>query len=334
VIQLEPALLPLFIEQLNEPLELAYKEDNMDYTAIGIDVSKIKLDVYFLASGEIIQVNNDKSGIAKLKKIITSKYSKTSRIVIEHTGGYQSDLVKYLQSYNLPVCVVNPGKVRHFAKAHGQKAKTDKIDAYILAVFGELMKPEISNRNPDIIDMLRELVGHKNQLMKALLREQERLEKKPSTFIKKDIEEHIFYLKSKIKIAREGIKELIKSDQELSRKSKILMEIKGVGDETVSVLLAELPELGNIDKNKLSALVGLAPFNRDSGMVKGRACISGGRKNVRNALYMSALSARRFNEILKVFYERMRANGKPYKVAATATMRKLLMCMNAKLKNC
>lgn len=305
----------------------------MDYTTIGIDVSKAKLDVCFLRTGELIQLSNDNKGFGKLNKIISSSYQDTSRIVIEHTGGYQQLLVEYLQSHKHHVCVVNPGNVRNFARACGYNAKTDKIDAHLLALFGQKMTPALSMVNSGLLKELRDLVKHKKQIMDMITQEKQHLEKKPLPATVRRIEAHMAYLKDELKEVAKDIEAVISNDEELSLRKKLLLDVKGVGEETANVLLAELPELGHIDKGKVASLVGLAPFNRDSGALRGRACIYGGRKNVRNALYMAALSARRFNPILKAFYENLRNRGKPYKVATTAVMRKLIICINAKLTN-
>ena len=304
----------------------------MDYNTIGIDVSKAKLDVYFLQTRQFIQIDNDNKGYNKLKKIILNSYNQTLRIIVEHTGAYQKGIVKILLNANLPVCVVNPCKVRNFAKAKGYNAKTDKIDARLLAEFGAIMKPDINQDYGDLVDRLRELVRYKEGLTSMITQAKNKLEKKPQENISILLKEHIKYMTAQLKQVRQEIKSLITSDESLSQKRKELLEIKGVGEETVSTLLSEMPELGKLEKEKITSLVGLAPFNMDSGFYKGKQKIQRGRKQVRNALYMAALSAKRYNPILKTFYEKLRNRGKPYKVAMTAVMRKLIICINAKCK--
>lgn len=321
----------LNIEQLQEPQELAYKEDRMNNTTIGIDVSKAKLDICFLSSSETLSVSNDIQGYAKIIKKIKESYQ-VERIIIEHTGNYQKAVVKYLQKHEYEVCVVNPGKIRAFAKASGIMAKTDKIDAYILAKYGEMFAPERSKEEEESIYKLRELVDFRKQLVETIKQFKLRIEKKPSAIILKEINTSIKALSKQQKKIEEQILENIRRNKDMLRKYEVLKEIKGFGMQTISVLLSHLPELGKIERNKLSALCGVAPINRDSGKMRGMRCIQGGRKSVRDALYMAAVSALRCNHIIHDFYLSLKNRGKPSKVAIVACMHKLLVYANSLLK--
>lgn len=304
----------------------------MDSTTIGIDVSKAKLDVCFLSSGETIEVSNDKWGFYSLLRKIKKNYI-AKQITIEHTGNYQKDIVAFLQKHSYAVSVVNPGKVRNFAKAIGILAKTDKIDAYVLAKYGEVVQPETSSVTDMTIMQLRELVSLRTQIVETLKQFKNRLEKQPSTFVQKEILKIIKFLTDKQKNIECKIRAFIKDHDRLKTLMEKLLSIKGIGEQTVFVLLSELPELGSLDNRKLTALCGLAPINRDSGMMRGKRCIFGGRKTVRNALYMAAINAIRCNDVIKEFYKRLKSNGKPSKVAIVACMRKLLIYADSVVKN-
>lgn len=304
----------------------------MNSTTVGIDVSKAKLDICFLSSGETIEVSNDKQGFFSLLRKFQKNYI-VKQIIIEHTGNYQRGVVDFLQKHSFSVSVVNPGKVRNFAKAVGILAKTDKIDAYVLAQYGEVLCPEESSPEASGIVKLREMVSFRTQIVETAKQYKNRLEKQPSDFIAKEICKLIEQLAKKQKIIESKIREFIKNNERLSKKQEILQSIKGVGEQTVFILLSELPELGRVDKRKLTALCGIVPINRDSGMMRGKRCISGGRKTVRNALYMSVISAIRCNQVIKEYYSGLKQRGKPSKVALVACMRKLLIYSNSLMKN-
>lgn len=303
----------------------------MDNTTVGIDVSKAKLDICFLSSREMITVSNDSKGFAKLLKRLI-RYN-VDRIVIEHTGNYQKEIVCYLQKRHFVVCTVNPGNVRNFAKAAGIIAKTDKIDAFVLAKYGEMFKPDAIKETDLGVEQLKELVNFRQSLVETIKQFKTRLEKKPSAFIIKEINKSIkslFLQQTKIE---KQIKELIKHNQNMIKIYNKLDEIVGFGEQTITVLLAHLPELGLLERNKLSALCGLAPINHDSGKMRGLRCIQGGRKIVRNALYMAAVSAIRHNKVIHKYYTILKTRGKPSKVAIVACMRKLLCYANSLVKN-
>lgn len=304
----------------------------MNNTTIGIDVSKAKLDICFLSSGECIKINNDIQGFKLLLKHIKKNYI-VKRIIIEHTGNYQRDIVNYLQKYKFIVCVVNPSKVRAFAKASGVLAKTDKIDAYVLAKYGEMFTPEENKIQDENIIKLRELTNFRRQIVEMCKVFKTRLEKKPSAFIAREINKLIKNLEKQEKEINKKIKEFIADNSEMMKKSQILLTIDGFGEQTVNTLLSNLPELGQIEKNKLSALCGIAPINHDSGKLYGIRSIYGGRRVVRNMLYMAAVSASAHNKVIRDYYLRLKNKGKPSKVALVACMRKLLIYANSLVKN-
>ena len=303
----------------------------MDYTTIGIDVSKAKLDICILTSGEVITVDNDNKGFAKLLKRI--KCYNVDRIIIEHTGNYQKGIVSYLQARDLKVCVVNPSKVRNFAKAAGVMAKTDKIDAYVLAKYGEMFKPEAIKETDAEIEKLKELVNFRLALVETIKTFKVRLEKKPSSVIVKEINKTMKSLLLQQTKIEKQIREVIRSNQKMMQFFDKLNQIVGVGEQTITVLLSHLPELGTLERNKISALCGVAPMNHDSGKMRGLRCIQGGRKIVRNALYMATIPAIAHNPVIHEYYARLKAKGKPSKVAIVACMRKLLCYANSMAKN-
>lgn len=303
----------------------------MNTTTIGIDVSKAKLDICFLTTGECLKITNDLDGFKTLFKRI-KKYS-VKQVIVEHTGNYQREIVEFLQQHELKVCVVNPSKVRAFANAKGILAKTDKIDAFVLAQYGEMFQPESFKKKEEITLKLKELVNFRAQLVETAKIFKTRLEKKPSNLITKEINKMLEHIKKQESAINKKIKEFVAGHEELLKKSEILLNIQGVGEQTVNVLLAYLPELGQLERNKLSALVGIAPVNHDSGKMHGVRSIFGGRKIVRNAIYMAAVSASLHNPVIKKQYTTLKQRGKPSKVALVACMRKLLIYANVLLKN-
>lgn len=301
--------------------------DNLN--TIGIDVAKNYLDICFLPSGTVIRVPNSKVGFEQLLKAINNQPN-IFRIVIEHTGGYQKELVSFLLNHNLPVSVINPARARFFAKAYGQIAKTDAIDAENLALFGAMHKPPLTQAESPGISDLRGLVHRKNQLIKMITSEKNRLEKRPCKELKQSIERLLKILQKELDKLSKVIQEKIESDEELSRKSKIMQSVSGIGKECSAALIAELPELGKVGRQQIASMVGLAPINRDSGNKKGHAYIQAGRGSLRCALYMPTMvAATQFNPVLRKFYDRLVATGKPKKLVLTACMRKMLVHINS-----
>jgi transposase len=296
----------------------------MNNITIGIDVSKSFFDVNL--GEEINHYDNTEEGF----KQFTSKISKSDRIVMESTGRYHKRLEKYLISKGYKAYVINPIRIRNFAKSLGILAKTDKIDAKVIRLFGEKMDLDVRIFKSN--DTLRNLVLRRRQLIDMIKSEGNHKEELFDKSMLKSIDKNINNLNKELAQIEEKMIFLIKSDEDLSGKYAKLMKIQGIGSITATVLLSELPELGYLDNRKITALSGLAPHNRESGTYKGKSFIGGGRKAVRNALYMAAVSASRFNPIIKEFYQRLISRGKSFKVAITACMRKLLLYANLVLK--
>jgi len=297
---------------------------------IGIDISKDYLDIAIRSTGEISRKRNNAKSITELKKELV-KYL-PCLVVIEATGGYEQNLTVGLQEANIPVAVVNPRQVRDFAKAKGKLAKTDAIDAKVLAHFAEAMKPEPKENITKESIELNEKQQRRRQLVEMLTMEKNRL-RMASGSIKKHIEKTIKFLEKQLEEVEKELAEAIQKNEILFSKSNLLKSIKGIGDVTATSLIIDLPELGRANAVEIAALVGVAPFNHDSGRLKGTRSIRGGRAAVRSILYMATLSAARFNPVIREHYKHLCAMGKKKKVALVACMRKLLVIMNAMLKN-
>lgn len=295
---------------------------------IGIDVSKRRLDVAL--ADRIERVDNDAAGLAALVPALTA--AGTGLVVLEATGGYETAAVLALQAGGIAVAVVNPRQVRDFARAQGRLAKTDAIDARVLARFGAVMRPRPLPPIDPSHDALHGLVARRRQLVDMLVAEHNHLEHAGAAAAAW-IEEHIVMLRNQLAQLDAAIAATVEADRTLARRHAILISVKGVGPATAAVLLAELPELGRIEHKQLAALIGVAPVNHDSGQVRGQRHIAGGRASVRCALYMATLSAVRHNHTLQAFYQRLRANGKPAKVALVAAMRKLATILNAVIRD-
>jgi transposase len=295
----------------------------------GIDVSKKALDLDCHPVSHRVQFPNDAGGhqalAAKLEQI------GPSLIIVEATGGLEMPLVSVLAMAGLPVTVINPKQARDFAKAIGVLAKTDQVDAVVLARFGEAVKPAIRSVKSEDLRQLEEVLTRRRQLVDMVTAEQNR-KQQASLRMAKEIDEHIEWLKQRIRGADTDLGHAIKASPLLKAKADLLASIPGVGKVTVSTLLAELPELGSLNRRAISALTGVCPYNRDSGKYKGRRRIWGGRSSVRSVLYMATLVAIRFNPVLKQAYQRFLDAGKLKKVAIVACMRKLLVTMNAMLR--
>jgi transposase len=297
---------------------------------IGIDVSKPILDVYILPHKKYMQFKNDLAGIKKLINKI-SKFP-NALIVMESTGGYEKLLAISLYQVGIKVCVMNPRRIRDFAKSMGKLAKTDKIDAEIIALFACKIEPPANFVFNEEINQLSDNSARRRQLIGIISMEKNRLHK-ASTKHKKGIERVIKFLTKELIMVDKEQQKLLESNDEFIEKANILLSVKGIGDLTTRALLAELPELGALSTKQIASLGGLAPFNRDSGKFKGLRTIWGGRTSVRCALYMATLVATRFNTTIRLFYQRLLAAGKKKKVALTACMHKLLIIINAMIKN-
>ncbi len=296
---------------------------------IGIDVSKKELEVALRPLGVRSVFSNNEDGIVLLVDFVMSFLPVL--VVLEATGGLQAGVVGALAAKKCPVVVVNPRQVRDFAKATGKLAKTDSIDAHVLAHFAEAVRPEVRALKDVDAQNLDALNTRRSQIVEMLTAEKNRLIMAPS-WTRKDIESHIEWLEKCLHKVNKEMNKLLKRSPVWREKDNILQSTPGVGPVLSVTLLADLPELGKLNSKQISALVGVAPLNRDSGAFKGRRAIWGGRAGVRSILYMSAMSAIRFNPVIRLFYQRLRAAGKVYKVAVTACMRKLLVILNAMIR--
>ncbi len=302
----------------------------MDKVFVGIDVSSDRLDVFVRPNGEVWHSDNEAKGIEALVKRVGKL--EPSLVVVEATGGMEMPLASELAASGLPVVVVNPRKVRDFARALGRLAKTDVIDAQVLAHFGEAAKPEARPLPDDATRELRSLVDRRRELKEMLTQEQNRL-RTANTRVRADLEEHVRWLQERVNALDEELAGLVKSSPVWQAQDMLLQSAPGVGPVLSRTLMAELPELGTLNRGQIAALVGVAPFNRDSGKLRGKRTAWGGRGQVRATLYMAALSATRSNPVIQPFYARLCEAGKPKKVALMACMRKLLVMLNSMVKN-
>jgi transposase len=298
---------------------------------VGIDVSKNRLDVHVRPGGESFAVSRDGEALAQLCQRLSQMAP--SRIVLEATGGFETLAASALAAAQLPVAVVNPRQIRDFARATGRLAKTDVIDAAIIAHFAEAVQPEIRPLASEDAVLLGELVARRRQLVDMMIAEQNRRSRLASRSLRKAIDRHIELLKQQLADLDVEIDKTIRGTPAWRAKEDLLISVPSIGHKIARTLIAELPELGTLDRRKIASLVGVAPFNRDSGKFRGRRAIAGGRTPVRNALYMSILVAIRRNLPMAHVYHRMRHAGKPAKVAIVACMRKLLTILNAILRD-
>jgi len=298
---------------------------------IGIDVSKQLLEVAVYESDFHYRCPNEASAFAALLAELIAL--RPARIVLEATGGLEKPLLTFLQAAGLPVVVINPRQVRAFAKALGQLAKTDRLDAGVLAHFAAAIKPPLRPVKSKDEQELKDLMGRRGQLIEMLVAEKNRRHTASSDLVRKAIKEHIDWLEERIAELDEQLQTRLASSPEWQSKDTILQSVPGIGPVVSFCLLADLPELGTLNRQCISKLVGVAPLNDDSGQHRGVRHIFGGRARVRCMLYMAALTAVRFNPILKQFYQRLLAKAKPRKVALTACMRKLLAIVNLMVRN-
>lgn len=292
---------------------------------VGIDVSKDTLDVCVLPTGEAFQVSNDTAGIVEL--LTRLQPMSPERVVMEATGGYEVEAAVALFLAEFKVCVVNPLKVRNFARADGQFAKTDRIDAGIIAKFGQRMMPELRTIACEELRGMDALVTRRRQLLQMTTAEKNR-QGTTAPGLRPRIQAHIDWMDQEIDGIEEDLKKAIKESPAWKQKFDMYTSMPGIGPKTGFSLIAELPELGLLCGKKISALVGAAPFPRDSGAFRGQRRIRGGRTTVRCALYMATLSAIRWNPVIKAMYERLKERGKPFKVAMIACLRRLLVILN------
>lgn len=297
---------------------------------VGIDVSKERLDVAMRPSGARESATNDKDGIEALVKRL--REVQPSLIVLEASGGLERSVTRALTSAELPVVVVNPRQVRDFAKATGQLAKTDRIDALVLARFGEAVRPALRPLPDEVTLELRALIARRRQITEMIVAERNRLSG-ASKGVRKRIDAHIRWLEAELDRADKDLDQSIGQSPIWRHNEDLLRSVPGIGPVISRCLIAELPELGELNRKQIAALVGIAPLNRDSGTLRGRRSIWGGRAAVRAVLYMAALVASKHNGVIQAFYKRLRNAGKAPKVALVACMRKLLTILNSMLKH-
>jgi len=305
------------------------KEDVMAGVYIGLDVSKAWLDVAMRPEGEPFRVRYDQPGVGEL--LARLKPLEPELVLLEATGGLEMAVTAALIDAGFKTVVANPRQIRDFARASGRLAKTDAIDAAVLAQFAEAIKPDVRPFGDARSQELRELVRRRRQLVEMLTSEKNR-QKQAAGRVRRDIERHIDYLERSLKDLDDEMDDFIRTSPSWREKDQLYQSTPGVGPVTSRMLLAELPELGKLTAKEISALVGVAPLNRDSGLFRGRRKVWGGRSQIRAVLYMATRSAVRCNPPIREFYQRLRASGKPDKVAVTASMRKLLVVINSMAK--
>jgi len=297
---------------------------------VGIDVSKANLDIYLRPSGKQFQVKNQTTGIAELIQHLQA--FTVQQVVLEASGGLELEVAQALQEQGFAISVINPRQGRDFAKASGKLAKTDRIDAAVLAHFGEAMQPTITVLASASEQALQEVVTRRRQLVEMLSAEKNR----QSTLrgkMRQNLDVHLKWLEENIEELDREIEQLSQAQEQWRSRITILKSVPGIGNVIATTLVAALPELGQVNDKRISALVGVAPFNRDSGRYKGSRTIWGGRASVRAALYMGALVGIKHNPVLKAFYARLLGQGKVKKVALIACMHKLLRILNAMVRD-
>lgn len=303
---------------------------NSNNNCVGIDVAKEKLDVFFTANQKLITITNDPPGHQELLKLL--KETQTNRVCLEATGGLERTIVKKLTAKKFDVSVVNPRQIRDFAKAAGKLAKTDAIDARVIALFAQRMNPRIAVPLSKTQQKLKDLTSRRRQLSADIVREQNRLSSAYDKDVQSMISKMIKLLEKQMMTLESKIKAVIQSDELMQRRAKILTSVPGIGPASVGVLISELPELGTLNRKQIARLIGVAPTNRDSGTLRGKRTTGGGRVQIRKALYMPTLVAKLHNPKIKAFYERLVLAGKQKLVALIAAMRKLITIINTLVK--
>ena len=298
---------------------------------VGIDVAKEHLDVHLRPTGEAFRVGHDDTGLAAL----TARLAQLgpALVALEATGGYEVTVAAALASARLPVAVVNPRQIRDFARATGQLAKTDALDARVIALFAEAVRPPARPLPDAQAQALGELVARRRQLVDMLGAEANRRRLVRDPQLQRRIAAHIRWLERALENLETDLHDTIRASPVWRETEDLLRSVPGIGPITAFTLIADLPELGRLTRRKIAALVGVAPFNRDSGTLRGRRMVTGGRAPVRRVLYMATVTATRRNPAIAAFYQRLRAAGRPAKVALTAAMRKLLTILNAILRD-
>lgn len=299
----------------------------MEDAIAGIDIAKDRLDVAVRPSGEMFSLGRDHAGLDRL--VAKFKEIKPKLIVMEATGGFETAVASALAAAGLPVAVVNPRQIRDFARATGRLEKTDALDAAAIAHFAEAIRPQPRPLPDDAARRLGELVARRRQVVDIMTAERNRLGAMHDKRVLKRIKRHLDFLQKELGDVDADLDAAVRASPLWREKEDLLTSVPGVGPTTARYLMAEMPELGSLDRKAVAKLAGLAPIARESGAFKGRRTIAGGRRAVRNALYMATLVASRCNNALKAFYRRLLNAGKPKKLALTALMRKMLTILNA-----
>lgn len=302
----------------------------MEAIAVGIDVSKDRLDVHVHPAGTVLSFSRDSAGIETLIGALGAVGPQL--VAVEATGGFETVVVAALAAAGLPVVVVNPAHVRAFAKALGQRAKTDPIDAQVIAKFAAATKPQVRALPDAGTQALADLVTRRRQIIQMIVAEGQR-EKRAAPRTRRSIARLLKTLRRELSDIDADIDETVRGSPVWCEKEDLLASVPGVGPGTARTMLADLPELGHLDRREIAALAGLAPFTRQSGRWRGQSFIGGGRASVRSALFMAAMAAMRWNPILRAFHQRLRKAGKPKMVALIAVARKLLTILNAILRD-
>jgi transposase len=303
----------------------------MENIIIGIDVSKDRLDVAVRPSGEVFAIERNPVGLAQLALRLGAL--SPHLVALEATGGFETVVAAALAAARLPVVVVNPAQIRAFAKAVGQRAKTDPIDAGIIAHFAEATRPEPRPLPDEATQLLADLIARRRQILEMMVAERQREKRISVPHLRKSIVRLLKALERELTSVDTDINDAVRGSPAWREKEDLLASVPGVGPTIARTLIAELPELGQLSRRQVAALAGLAPFTRQSGQWRGRSFIGGGRTSVRTALFMGAMVAKRHNPVLKGFFDRLVAAGKPKMVALIAVARKLLTMLNAILRD-
>lgn len=310
--------------------EVRTVQDGKSLPCVGLDVAKDNFEVCFSLDKPNQSFSNDAKGIKGFLAELPP--AGQCLVVLESTGHYHRELVASLLDAGHHVSVVNPRKIHYFAKAIGVEVKTDRIDARTISRFGQQLQPRLLVNTPKKLELLREFVDRRRQLIDLRTAESNRRDTVTSKPVRSSILQVIEMLNSQITKLEKQIEDLVDSDDDFQNKAKLITSIPGVAKATAAALIADLPELGTLNREEIASLVGVAPYNNDSGKQHGKRSIRGGRCELRQSLYMAAFNVRRYNPVLKEFYERLTKAGKPYKVAMIAVLRKLVVIINTMIK--
>ena len=303
----------------------------MDFIAVGIDVSKDHLDIAVRPSGEVFAIERNPAGLEQLTLRLGAL--SPNLVALEASGGFETVVAAALAAARLPVVVVNPAQIRAFAKAIGQRAKTDPIDAAVIAHFAEATRPEPRPMPDEATRLLADLVARRRQILEMMVAERQREKRVTVPHLRKSIMRLLKVLERELTSVDTDINDAVRGSPAWREKEDLLASVPGVGPTIARTLIAELPELGQLSRRQVAALAGLAPFTRQSGQWRGKSFIGGGRTSVRTALFMGAMVAKKYNPVLRTFFNRLVAAGKPKMIALIAVARKLLTMLNAILRD-